>query len=264
MRQPEDQQTKRPTVTAWIIEDEPPALRRLTRLLTDARPDLEITFTSDAVAATRRALRELPAPDVVFSDIHLADGLAFSIWEEGRYDGPVIFTTAYDQYGVRAFRVNSVDYLLKPVEPTDLDRALARLEDRSRPALQQDWTQLAGLIRAQQPSYRQRFLAQRGQEWVPVRTGDLRQIYSSDGLTFALTTAGQRLLLDDTLDRIGEELDPARWFRINRAQLVHVDAVRRVQPYFNHRVVLELNPKGELDNVVSRQRTKGFKEWLGS
>ena len=250
-------------MTTWLIEDEPPALRRLTRLLTEARPDLEITFTTDSVSATLQALRDRPHPDLVFSDIHLADGLAFSIWEQADYRGPIVFTTAYDQYGVRAFRVNSIDYLLKPIDAADLDRALSRVSDRSRPALQQDWTQLAGLLRAQQPTYRERFLAQKGQEWVPVRVSDLRQIYSSDGLTFALTQENQRLLLDDVLDRIVEELNPREWFRINRAQIIHVDAVRRVQPYFNHRVVVELSPKGELDNVVSRGRTKAFKEWLG-
>lgn len=250
-------------MTAWIIEDEPPARRRLERLLAEARPDLTVAFATDTVSATLTALADRPHPDVVFSDIHLADGLAFDVWEKASFGGALVFTTAYDQYGVRAFRVNGVDYLLKPVEPAELDRALARIEDRSRPVLPQDWSALATAIRQQRPIYRERFLAQRGQEWVPVRVADLRQIYSSDGLTFALTAAGQRLLLDDVLDRITEELDPRRWHRINRAQIVHVDAVRKVLPYFNHRVALELSPKGELDNVVSRGRTKAFKEWIG-
>jgi len=226
-------------------------------------PDLDIAFSTDSIASCVRALKSMPHPDVIFSDIHLADGLAFSIWEEERCNCPIIFTTAYDQYGIRAFRVNSIDYLLKPIETPDLKRALAKLEDRSRPAMTQDWSQLAALIRQGQPTYRERFLAQKGQEWLPVRTADLRQIYSSEGLTFALTEAGQRLLLDDILDRIAEELDPKSWFRINRAQIVHIDAVRKIQPYFNHRIVLELAPKGELENIVSRQRVKDCKGWLG-
>lgn len=250
-------------MTAWLIEDEPPALRRLTNLLAKTRPGLDIAFTADSIASCVRALKELPHPDVIFSDIHLADGLSFSIWEQVPCQCPVIFTTAYDQYGVRAFRVNSIDYLMKPIEAADLERALHKLETRHRPALPTDWSQLASLIRQQQPTYRERFLAQKGQEWLPVKVSELRQVYSSDGLTFALTNAGQRVLLDDTLDRIEEELDPREWFRINRAQIIHVEAITKAQPYFNHRMVLELSPKGELDNIVSRPRTKEFKEWLG-
>jgi len=250
-------------MTAWLIEDEPPALRRLTHLLNELRPQLTIAFSADSVASCVRALKERPHPDVIFSDIHLADGLCFDIWETVPCDCPIIFTTAYDQYGVRAFRVNSIDYLLKPIETPALERALAKLEERNKPALTQNWSELANLIRQGQPTYRQRFLAQKGQEWLPVRVADLRQVYSSDGLTFALTTTDRRLLLDDILDRIEEELDPAQWFRINRAQIVHVDAVAKIQPYFNHRIVLELLPKGELENIVSRQRVKACKAWLG-
>lgn len=250
-------------MTAWIIEDEPPALRRLTKLLEECRPLLRIAFATDSVASCVRALNEKPHPDVIFSDIHLADGLSFSIWEQAACDCPVIFTTAYDQYGVRAFRVNSIDYLMKPIEPEELERALNKLEHLRRPALQPDWGRLAHLIQQKQPTFRERFLAQKGQEWLPVKVADLRQLYSSEGLTFALTTAGQRVLLDDTLDRIEEELDPREWARINRAQIVHIDGITKAQPYFNHRLVLELSPKGELENIVSRPRVKAFKAWLG-
>ncbi|MEL7160822.1 MAG: LytTR family DNA-binding domain-containing protein [Bacteroidota bacterium] len=249
-------------MTTWIIEDEPPALRRLTKLLAAVRPQLHIAFSGDSIASCARALQTLPQPDVIFSDIHLADGLAFQLWEQHPTTCPIIFTTAYDQYGIRAFRVNSIDYLLKPIATEELTRALAKLDER-RPALTPDWSQLASMIRGQEPTYRERFLAQKGQEWLPVKVADLRQVYSSDGLTFALTLAGQRVLLDDTVERIAEELDPRQWFRINRGQLVHVDAVRKVSAYFNHRLVLELSPAGYQENLVSRARVKEFKAWLG-
>ncbi|MEO0731313.1 MAG: LytTR family DNA-binding domain-containing protein [Bacteroidota bacterium] len=249
-------------MTAWIIEDEPPALRRLTKLLKEVRPGLHLAFSGDSIASCVRALQTLPEPDVIFSDIHLADGLAFQLWEQHPTRCPIIFTTAYDQYGIRAFRVNSIDYLLKPVSTEELTRALAKLNER-RPVLTPDWSQLAGMIRQQTPVYRERFLAQKGQEWLPIKVADLRQIYSSDGLTFALTETNQRVLLDDTLDRIAEELDPRRWFRINRGQLVHVDAVRKVSAYFNHRLALELAPAGEGEHIVARARVKEFRGWLG-
>lgn len=248
--------------SAWIIEDEPPALRRLTKLLKEVRPDLRIAYQGDSIASCVRALESLPEPDVIFSDIHLADGLAFQIWEQHQTSCPIIFTTAYDQYGIRAFRVNSIDYLLKPIATPDLERALQKMEER-KPTIMPDWNQLAAMVQQKQPVFRERFLAQKGQEWMPVKVVELRQIYSSSGLTFALTTNNQRVLLDDTLDRITEELNPRQWFRINRAQIVHVDAVVKASPYFNHRLVLELSPKGELENLVSRQRVKEFKGWLG-
>ncbi|MGB3547653.1 MAG: LytTR family DNA-binding domain-containing protein [Saprospiraceae bacterium] len=253
-----------PLRECWIIEDEPPALRRLRQLLAAVRPELKVTFTTDTVAATRRALTELPHPDLILSDIHLADGLSFTIWEEADCRCPIIFTTAYDQYGIRAFRVNSIDYLLKPIEEGDLERSLAKLENLSQPAVPApDWSVLADMMRTRQPAYRQRFLARHRQELVPLTVDELGQIYSQDGLTFALTGTGQRYLLDEPLDRIAEELDPAHWFRINRAQLAHISAVRRVEPYFNHRLALTLQPDAGLDNVVSRQRVRACKEWLG-
>ena len=246
----------------WIIEDEPPALRRLIQLLKDARPDWNVAHTADSISSTVAALETRPHPDLIFSDIQLADGLAFSIWEKELYRGPIIFTTAYDQYGVRAFRVNSIDYLMKPVEADELQRALRKVTADQPPAPRQDWAAIAELIRERRPSYRQRFLAQQGSDWLPVRVDALRQIYSADGLSFGLTRSGQRILLNEPLDRIEEELDPTDWLRINRAQIVHVEAVERVEPYFNHRLALTLQPRGENDNIVSRARVKRFRRWL--
>ncbi|MEM6772336.1 MAG: response regulator, partial [Bacteroidota bacterium] len=154
-------------MTAWIIEDEPPALRRLTKLLAEVRTQMNIAFSSDSIASCVRALKSKPHPDVIFSDIHLADGLSFSIWEQADCQAPIIFTTAYDQYGVRAFRVNSIDYLMKPINAPELDRALTKLHERAVPAPPQDWSRIAEIIQQRQPTYRERFLAQKGQEWLP-------------------------------------------------------------------------------------------------
>lgn len=253
-----------PPHDCWIIEDEPPALRRLQQLITQVRPEFNVSFTTDTVNGARKALTERPHPRVIFSDIHLADGLSFQIWENIQCNCPVIFTTAYDQYGIRAFRVNSIDYLLKPIETDALDRALAKLDTLQAPSISPDYGEIARLIQRKEPAYRQRFLAQHRQEWLPVKVEELRQIYSEDSLTFALTTTGQRYLLDETLDRIEEELDPRNWFRINRGQIVHVEAVRKVQPYFNHRLVLDLSPESDRENIVSRQRVKACRAWLGA
>lgn len=252
-----------PPLSCWIIEDEPPALRRLSRLVKEVRPGTEITFTSDSIEATLIQLSKVAAPDFILSDIHLADGLSFQIWENSDCKCPIIFTTAYDQYSIRAFKVNSIDYLLKPIEVADLERSLNKLEVLSHVSHHSpDWQQIARLIERKEPAYRERFLAQYRQEWVPVKASDLRQIYSEDGLTLSLSTNNHRFLLDESLDRIESELDPKQWFRINRAQIIHIEAVQKISPYFNHRLALTLQPAGSMDNIVSRQRVKACREWM--
>ena len=247
----------------WIIEDEPPAMRRLSRMLHEIAPETRITFATDTIEATRRALSVRTHPDLIFSDIQLADGLSFELWESVECSCPIIFTTAYDQYSIRAFRVNGMDYLLKPVVAEELRGALDKV-DRLRPTPPADYAALLQVL--QQPTqktvYRQRLLGQYRQDQVPVRVSDLRQIYSEDGLTFAVGTDAIRYLLDESLDRLQEELDPGDWFRINRSQIVHAAAVRKVSSYFNHRIVLELVPAGVGDNIVSRPRVKACREWL--
>jgi DNA-binding LytR/AlgR family response regulator len=246
----------------WIIEDEPPAMRRLSRLLHQIAPENRITFATDSIAATRKALTVRSHPDVIFSDIHLADGLSFELWESATCNCPIVFTTAYDQYSIRAFRVNGMDYLLKPIAEEELRRSLDKI-DRLRHLPDPDWTALMGMLKAQRDNaYRRRFLAQYRNDWVPVETAELRQIYSSDGMTFATGADGKRYLLDETLERIQEELDPKDWFRINRSQIVHVAAVQKVSSYFNHRMVLDLKPAGEGDNIVARTRVKDCRKWL--
>ena len=250
-------------MTAWIIEDEPPALRRLTTMLAELRPGLNLAYSTDNIASCVLALKNRAAPDVIFSDIHLADGLAFEIWEECPAPCPLVFTTAFDQYSLRAFRVNGVDYLLKPIEAEALARTLDRV-DRRRPQLSPDWQRLTQLIENQQPIYRERILGRKGDNFIPIKIGELRQIYSQDGLTFALDGKGGRSVLDETLDRLTEELDPTQWFRINRAQVVSIDSILKAAPYFNHRLILELTPNGALDNLVARARVRAFKQWLGA
>ena len=251
-----------PPLNCWILEDEPPALRRLRQLIEEVSPGTRIEFSSDSIAPAHRALLERPHPDLIFSDIHLADGVSLDLWEEVRCNCPIIFTTAYDQYSIRAFRTNGIDYLLKPVARQDLAQALDKL-DRLRGQPAPDWERLAAAFGGGGATYRSRLLVRHRQDWVPVATDTLRQVYSSEGLTFALDKSGKRYVVDESMERLAEVLDPARWFRINRSQLVHIDGVRRVSSYFNHRLILELDTAGEGDNIVSRQRVKDCREWLG-
>ena len=251
-----------PLRSIWIIEDEPPALRRLRQLLATVRPAAAVAFTADTVSATVDALRTQPAPDLILSDIHLADGLSFQIWEQRVLPCPIIFTTAYDQYSIRAFRVNSIDYLLKPLDESALGRALEKFERLHPPV--PDLSTLAAALQRRAPVYRERLVVQQRQAYHSLRVAEVRQFYSQDSLTFAHTQRGERYLIDKPLQQLEEELDPAQWFRINRGQLVHVEAVRRAQPYFNHRLVVELQPPVDgLSNTVSRQRVGEFLAWWG-
>ncbi|WP_116107666.1 LytR/AlgR family response regulator transcription factor [Lewinella sp. IMCC34191] len=249
--------------SCWILEDEPPAMRRLREILARVSPVTQITFSTDSIAPARAALKERPHPDVIFSDIELADGVSLDLWETVKCSCPIIFTTAYDQYGVRAFRTNGVDYLLKPVTETELVRALDKVSRIRQPSTP-DWGALSRMISPPAKNYRQRMLVRYRQDWIPIETDQLRQIYSSDGVTLATGTDGKRYLLDGTLDRLADELDPDLWFRINRGQIVHVRGVRKVTAYFNHRLALELDTEGAGENIVSRQRVKACREWLGN
>ncbi|PPK85618.1 LytTR family two component transcriptional regulator [Neolewinella xylanilytica] len=250
-------------LSCWILEDEPPALRRLEQVLAEVSPATRITFTTDSLAPARAALNERPHPALIFSDIQLADGVSLDLWESAPCQCPIIFTTAYDQYSIRAFRTNGIDYLLKPVSGEDLYRALEKL-GRLQATPPPDWRALSELLIPPKKAYRTRILARYRQDWVPVSVEDLRQIYSSDGITFGVSADGKRYLLEESLDRLAEALDPARWFRINRSQIVHILGVRKLSTYFNHRLVLELDSEGGGDNIVSRQRVKDCKEWLGN
>ena len=251
-----------PLHNLWIIEDEPPALRRLRQLLTTLCPEAKVTFTADTVSDTLVALRTRPAPDLILSDIHLADGLSFQIWEQHAPPCPIVFTTAYDQYSIRAFKVNSIDYLLKPIEEEALKQALNKFEQLHAPA--PDLSALAAALHRREPVYRERLVIQHRQEYLSLRVAEVRQFYSADSLTFAYTAERQRYLVDKTLQQLEAELDPAAWFRINRGQLVHIDAVRKAQPHFNHRLIVELHPAVEGQaNTVSRQRVGDFLGWWG-
>lgn len=248
---------------AWIIEDEPPALRRLTQLLQSLATPVEVVFSTDTVQASIAALANQPLPDIIFSDIHLADGNCFEIWENHPIAVPVVFTTAFDQYSIRAFKVNSIDYLLKPVEKMELEQTVAKFGRWQQQPHAPDWTAIQQLLQQPAITYRSRFLAQQGTQWLPLAVEQIREIYSEDSLTFARTKDRQRYLLDESLDRIEEGLNPSLWFRINRAQLVHIEAVQRVQTYFNNRLLLVLDPPSTIQAIVSRPRVKACREWLG-
>ena len=246
-----------------IIEDERPAAMRLSKLIKQNRPDAEILEIIDSVESAVNWLKNFPAPDLIFMDIQLADGVSFDIFQQTKIESPVIFTTAYDQFTLKAFKVNSVDYLLKPIDPEELTAAFSKFKTVYQKPQSYDNNVIASLLKnIQQKSYKERFLVKTGQQLSYIEVKDIAYFYSEDKLVCAKNVNGKRHILDYTLDQLEDCLNPASYFRINRKFLTQLHAITKIHTYFNSRLKLELKPNTELEVIVSRERVSNFKEWL--
>ncbi|MBK8878747.1 MAG: response regulator transcription factor [Haliscomenobacter sp.] len=246
-----------------IIEDELPASKRLSSLLVQFRPQAQILAALDSVKAAVQWLQQHPAPDLIFLDIHLGDGLCFEIFRQIQVRSPAIFTTAYDQYTLQAFKLNSIDYLLKPIDPEELQAALLKYDQLHGHTISYDPQIIQQFIQGmQQPEYKARFLVKMGNTlgFVPVQ--DMRYFYSEDGLVFGRIAEGKKYALDYTLESLETLLNPREFFRINRKVILQANSVSRIHPYFNNRLKLDLLPAPDFEVVVSRERASAFKEWM--
>jgi DNA-binding LytR/AlgR family response regulator len=248
-----------------IIEDEIPAAKQLKKLLVQALPEIEILDVLDSV---ERAVSWLVAPpilpEIIFMDIQLADGLSFDIFNQVHIKSPVIFTTAFDQYTLKAFKVNSIDYLLKPIDPEALNAALQKHQAFYLPPEDYNYAHLLKAIQQQTPKYKQRFLIKTGQELRFINTSDIHYFHSEEGIVFAQLVSKFRYNIDFTLDQLEELLDPASFFRINRKLIVCLKSIQKIHTYFNSRLKLDLRPLPNFEVIVSRDRVPGFKLWLDS
>jgi DNA-binding LytR/AlgR family response regulator len=245
-----------------IIEDESLAADRMEALLKEINPAARVVARLPGIKESVQWLQNNKA-DLIFLDIQLSDGLSFSIFEEVETDAPVIFTTAYDQYAIQAFKLNSVDYLLKPVRREDLQNALKKLE-RLSGIVQPDYRSLIEAIQGKQPSFRKRFLIQYGDRIRKVECDEIAYFYVLDKGNYLKTFQNQSYPIDFTLDSLEGQLDPARFFRINRKIIVNMDAIKSMLAWSRSRIKLELQPAAaECEEVVvSIDRTPGFREWL--
>jgi DNA-binding LytR/AlgR family response regulator len=243
-----------------LIEDELPAARQLTKLLLAYNPDFQVIDTLDSVEQSVRWLTTHPQPDLIFMDIQIADGLSFDIFRQVQVTSPVIFTTAFDQYAVQAFRVNAVDYLLKPIDVEYLGQALQKIENQTV-SPQFDLAELTRFFRPVE--YRERFLVKNGQHFSYIQTADVAWFRSSDGLTQAYCTNGKKYLVDHPLDDLERVLDPKQFFRVNRHLTLCVQSIQKIHPHLNGRLKLDLTPDAHEEVFVSRDRVPEFKAWLG-
>jgi len=244
-----------------LIEDEIPAARQLTKLVQAARPHFQFLETLDSVESAVRWLRTFSPPDLIFMDIQIADGLSFDIFRQVEVKSPVVFTTAFDQYAVQAFRVNAVDYLLKPVDPEDLETALQKIENQRTSAPNIDLNAIAQYF--QKPTYKDRFLVKTGQQLNFLPASDIAFFRSTEGLTQAYTFSGKKHFVDHTLEELERLLDPHDFFRISRGLTLRLNAIQKIHPHLNGRLKLDLLPAAPEDVFVSRERASEFKAWLG-
>lgn len=248
-------------IKVWIIEDETAAARRLTKLLKEVSPDVEVVQHLDSVSSTLEHIREQILPDLIFLDIHLADGPCFEIFRHQEIYTPIIFTTAYDKYAVQAFEVNAIDYLLKPIKTEALHRAIHkyRILDK-KPDNAIDYRALAEAMKEERAGYR--FLLKVGQRIRLVEMKDVAYFFTEDKITFLVTWTDSRLPLDLSLEKLEEIVDPRDFFRINRQYIIHFRSIKDMFAYSKSRVRLELEPLTPQDLIVSTDRSPHFKQWL--
>lgn len=246
-----------------IIEDEVPAAKRLSQLILKARPTAQIYTTLDSVEVAVQWFQTHPTPDLVFMDIQLADGLSFDIFTQIKLNAPVIFTTAFDQYTLKAFKVNSVDYLLKPIDPEELEKAIIKYEQHFQTSPSPNPSTIQQIIQAMaQPEYKERFIVKIGHQLTYVTIDTIRYFYSEEGLVYAKTEEAKKHVIDYKLDRLEGILRPTKFFRINRKVITNISSIGKISSFFNSRLKLELKPSANFDVIVSRDRVPGFKKWL--
>ncbi len=247
-----------------IIEDEIPAAKRLQKLIGDFQPEAKIMEVIDSVEQAVIFLKKKPTLDLIFMDIQLADGLSFDIFNQTKINTPVIFTTAFDQYALKAFKVNSIDYLLKPIDAEELQSAFQKFEKHypqdNAGYNQQTIEQL--MQQMTQKSYKERFLVKMGQQLNYLKVSDIAYFYSEDGLLHALDKKNKRHIIDYTLDQLETVLSPDHFFRINRKNIISLPAIEKIHTYFNSRLKLDLVPSTPQEVIVSRDRVNDFKQWL--
>ena len=248
-----------------IFEDEKLASERLIELLKELRPEMEVVNSIKSVEAGVLWLQNNDVPDLIISDIQLLDGTSFEIFSQVEVSCPVIFTTAYDQYAIKAFEVNSVDYLLKPIQSEKLKGALDKVDAKSGGSEGGgglDIAQIKELLRQDQPEYKSRFLVKVGQRIRAIPIEKVAYFFSRDKLTYIVNFEGQKFPIDQTLEELDSLVNPKDFFRVNRKFLVHFNAVADIHPYFKGRVKLGLNPDIDEEIVVSSEKTPVFKRWL--
>ena len=252
---------------ALIIEDESLIAEEMKATIQSVASDIEILDALPSLKAARKWLMNNAEPDLLFMDIRLSDGISFELFEQFTLQCPVIFCTAYEEYAIRAFKVNGVDYLLKPVQEEDLKKAIdkARSMKESKSFVPGDLQQLVqyftnpGAVKQQ---YKERFIINSNNKWTPVETKDVA-VFFKDNLNYIYTFNGDKHIYDfSALEEIEEVLDPVLFFRANRQVIIHINSIQSVKPYGNQKLLVQIKAPLKLEVDISREKAPLFKKWM--
>jgi two-component system LytT family response regulator len=251
-----------------IIEDEAPAVDRLQKLLLEAAPTAQVAGITSSISGSVQWLQTHPAPDLILMDIELSDGQSFEIFQQTKITSPVIFTTSYDEFAIRAFKVNSIDYLLKPVTVEALRSGIEKISAFTKSfsatdAPQHRIEQLLQQLLKPPPQYRDRFLVQVGPRYLSIETEDIAYFYFTNKTTYLKTGDGKKYIVDYTLDELQDLLPPHLFFRANRQYMLHIRAVHGMHQFFNNKLKLALKPAADAEVLVSKEKAPAFKKWMG-
>jgi two-component system, LytTR family, response regulator LytT len=249
-----------------IVEDEELAVKKLQKTLAAVDATANVVGVTDSIKSSVEWLQDNPQPDLILMDIELADGQSFEIFNLTDVKSPVIFTTSYDEYALKAFKVNSVDYLLKPIQKEELQTALQKFQklkgnggsDINIDSLVKELQQ-----KLQPKEYRKRFLVKHAQKLVSVEIEEIAYFYSDGRLNFFKTTDNKKFVVDYTMDELEDMLDPEKYFRISRSFYVSINSVDKIDDYFGNRLILGLKPAVDKEALVSREKVTEFKKWMG-
>ncbi|MDP2334884.1 MAG: LytTR family DNA-binding domain-containing protein [Bacteroidota bacterium] len=245
-----------------IIEDEKPAADWLRQLILKFDPQISVLAVIDSVSGAAEWFHQNPSPNLVFMDIQLADGLSFEIFERVKVPCPVIFTTAYEEYAVKAFKVNSVDYLLKPIAFSELEAAFKKFASQHQEVPEVTIELLNKVKEMLRKQYKTRFVIKVGEHLKSIPVEDILFFYSLEKATYLCTADFKTYLVDYSLDRISEMVDEHRFFRINRKYILSNQSITDIVVYSNSRLKIKLKKPDEESIIVSRDKVPGFKEWL--
>jgi DNA-binding LytR/AlgR family response regulator len=247
-----------------IIEDEQPAADRLKKMIMEIQPEANFPEAIVSIKTAVEYFKNGNKPDLIFMDIHLADGNSFEIFDMAEVNAPIIFTTAYDEYAIKAFKVNSIEYLMKPVKKEELQNAFSKFKKYYEKTEQlPDLSKLVEALRDPQSQYKKRFLIRFGEHIKAIEIDQVAYFYTEDKINFVKTKDNHTYHIDYNLDKLEQMLDPEKFFRINRQFIIGIDSIDQMFSFSKSRVKVNLKPPINMDTIVSTERSPLFKEWLG-
>lgn len=253
------------TINVLIVEDEIHAQEELCRLLSNSPYNIKILETIDNIDDTVDWINNNPSPHLMFFDIQLSDGLSFEILKETKISAPIIFTTAYDEYAIKAFKVNSIDYLLKPLKQNELNSALQKFESLNKQNNTDfviDMETIAKLLSNNKQDFKKRFMAKLGDQIYHISIDEISYFKAEDNEVMLITTDNNRYFIDYSLDQITSLVDPELFHRINRSYITHISSIKKISKYFNSRLTIELHPIAGENVIISRAKVSKFLKWI--